>query len=108
MSKWQWSVFFAAGVAGFAAGWHAQQLSGNAGRPLRSEAVLGSVKKSVRQTIDVEGGWIFTTPHTEKTGMLVRNVYQGGLTASSGTAVKHYAFTADAQTGTIYTLIPQN
>ncbi|CAM3258530.1 hypothetical protein [Sporolactobacillus spathodeae] len=101
MTKQQGALIVTACVAGFTAGWIVQFATGKSGRLLSSEKVLRRVKKTVRESLPVDGAWIVMNPRTQSKGGLSSKVYQGGLTVTAEHQTTHYDFTADARTGTL-------
>ncbi|GGL42431.1 hypothetical protein [Sporolactobacillus putidus] len=101
------AVIVTAGIAGFSAGIAAGKLKGGSHRLLSSEKVLHLVRKAAKESLPVEGAWIYLSPQTMTRDSLTCKVYRGGLTAAGGKTVRHYDFIADARTGTLIELKAQ-
>jgi predicted small secreted protein len=73
-------------------------------KTLSAEKALSKVKQAVKQKHQIDGSWIHMTPEQIERHGLDYDVYKGGLTLTKNDQVKHYDFTADAETGSVLEL----
>ncbi|GGH88150.1 putative small secreted protein [Pullulanibacillus pueri] len=71
---------------------------------LSPEKVLSKVKAAAKETIDIDGAWIFLEKEPWMNGKILYDVFKGGLTEVVDDEVTHYDFIADAGTGTLLQL----
>lgn len=92
-------------LVGFAGGYLIQRTT--AKQVLTPEQALIEVKQKVKDSLQLDGAWIYQ--HTEEwQGNRVKQlVYRGGVTEKTGDTVRHYDFLVDSETGSLLALTPQ-
>ncbi|MDD9149486.1 MULTISPECIES: hypothetical protein [unclassified Sporolactobacillus] len=108
MKSGLYAVILTAGIAGFSAGVAVEKFKNGGHRLLSSEKVLHLVRKAAKESLSVDGAWIYLSPQTLTRDALTSRVYRGGLTVAEEKTVGHYDFLADAHTGTLLELKKQN
>ena len=102
-----WKTFLLGTATGFAAGYAAKQIMDQTLTP-SPDKVLAQVKETVKQDGNIYGSWILMKPETFEKNGLDYQVYKGGVTRNTDGHREQFEFIADAQTGTILELNPQN
>lgn len=102
------AIILTAGIAGFSAGIATGRLKTSSRHVLSSEKVLHFVKEAAKESLPIDGAWIYLSPQTMTRDALTCEVYRGGLTAAAeGKTVRHFDFVADARTGALLELKAQ-
>jgi len=92
-------------IVGFAGGYLLQKNMTK--QVFTPEQALKEVKHKIKDSLQLDGAWIYQ--HTEEwQGNRVKQfVYRGGITEKTGDTLQHYDFIVDSETGTLLSLTPQ-